>query len=161
MSRELTLMRDVICQYHPDFVVSRDLRRFGLKNPTIFNVERLIEESLAAVGNMRFVDAEGYDFEPDYSDSKTCTVNARTRVGQINSVEAKVGALRVTVYNPVRSGLDYFYIPKRDVQRVKKPCYGISEHKERIQFTYSVKGNYGTLADFQVRDFVELSQIRG
>jgi hypothetical protein len=47
MSRELVLMRDLICQYHPEFVSSSDMRRCGLRRPDLFNVERLVEESLA------------------------------------------------------------------------------------------------------------------
>ena len=58
MSKNLVLMRDVICIYHPEFRISKDLRAYGMKHPEIFNVERLIEESLAAVGPYEFVDRD-------------------------------------------------------------------------------------------------------
>lgn len=157
MSKNLVLMRDVVCVYHPEFRVSKDLRRYGLKYPDIFNVERLIEESLAAVGPYELVDREGYDFT-DLSDSKTTTINASTRVGTIGSVETKIGALRITAYNPFKESADFFYVSKRDVKYVKSPCYGNNDHKERIVFTYSKKGDtYNMFEDYRVKSFQELA----
>jgi hypothetical protein len=150
-------MRDVICIYHPEFRASRDLRAYGMKHCDIFNIERLIEESLAAVGPYEFVDEEGYDFT-DLSDSKTTTVNANTRVAEIGSVETKIGALRITAYNPFKGSADYFYVSKRDMKYVKSPCYGNNNHKERIKFTYSKRGDaYGMFEDYRVKSFEELA----
>jgi hypothetical protein len=157
MSKNLVLMRDVICVYHPSFNSSRDLQKFGLEMPDRFNIERLIEETLAAVGPYRYVDKEGYDFT-DYSDSKTTTINANTRVGTIGSVETKIGALRITAYNPFKEAADFFYVSKRDLKYVKSPCYGVNDHKERIVFTYSSKSDaYGMFEDYRVKDFRELA----
>lgn len=150
-------MRDVICVYHPSFNSSPDLQKFGLEMPERFNIERLIEETLAAVGPYRYVDEEGYDFT-DYSDSKTTTINANTRVGTIGSVETKIGALRITAYNPFKDAADFFYVSKRDLKYVKSPCYGVNDHKERILFTYTAKGDtYNTFDDYRVKDFRELA----
>ena len=158
MSKSLVLMRDVICIYHPEFRNSPDLRAYGIKHPDIFNVERLIEESLAAVGPYRFVDEEGYDFT-DFSDSKTTTINANTRTGTIGSVETKIGALRITAYNPFKQSADYFYVSKRDMKYVKSPCYGNNDHKERILFRWTEKGdNYNMFEDYRVRSFEELAR---
>ena len=158
MSKSLVLMRDIICIYHPEFRVSKDLRAYGMKHPDIFNVERLIEESLAAVGPYEFVDKEGYDFT-DLSDSKTTTINVNTRVGTISSVETKIGALRITAYNPFKDSADYFYVSKRDMKYVKSPCYGNNDHKERILFTYSKKSDaYGMFEDYRVKNFEDLAQ---
>ena len=157
MSKSLVLMRDVICVYHPSFNSSRDLQKFGLEMPERFNIERLIEETLAALGPYRYVDEEGYDFT-DYSDSKTTTINSNTRVGTVGSVETKIGALRITAYNPFKESADYFYVSKRDLKYVKSPCYGVNDHKERIVFSYSKKGdNYGIFEDYRVKDFRELA----
>ena len=151
-------MRDVICVYHPSFNSSPDLQKFGLEMPERFNIERLIEETLAAVGPYRYVDEEGYDFT-DYSDSKTTTINANTRVGTISSVETKIGALRIIAYNPFKDAADFFYVSKRDMKYVKSPCYGVNDHKERIVFTYSKKGdNYGMFEDYRVENFKELAR---
>ena len=157
MSKSLVFMRDVICVYHPSFASSPDLQKFGLEMPERFNIERLIEETLAAVGPYQFVDEEGYDFT-DLSDSKTTTINANTRVGTIGSVETKIGALRITAYNPFKDAADFFYVSKRDLKYVKSPCYGVNDHKERIRFTYSKNGDtYGLLEDHRVETFRELA----
>ena len=158
MSKSLVLMRDVISIYHPEFRISKDLRAYGIKHPDIFNIERLVEESLAAVGPYEFVDQEGYDFT-DLSDSKTTTITANTRVGTISSVETKIGALRITAYNPFKESADYFYVSKRDMKYVKSPCYGNNDHKERILFKYSTKSDaYGMFEDYRVKSFEELAQ---
>ena len=158
MSKSLILMRDVICIYHPRFQASRDLRAYGMEAPDIFNIERLVEESLAAVGPYRFVDEEGYDFT-DFSDSKTTTINANTRVGSIGNVETKIGALRITAYNPFKESTDYFYVSKRDMKYVKSPCYGVNDHKERILFFYSKKVDaYGMFEDYRVKNFEDLAR---
>ena len=157
MSKSLVLMRDVICVYHPSFSSSPDLQKFGLEMPERFNIERLIEETLAALGPYRYVDEAGYDFT-DYSDSKTTTINANTRVGTIGSVETKIGALRITAYNPFKDAADFFYVSKRDLKYVKSPCYGVNDHKERILFTYTAKGDtYNTFDDYRVENFRELA----
>ena len=157
MDKNEILMRDVICIYHPEFIGSRDLQKYGMKHPNIFNVERLIEESLASLGPYSFVDREGYDFT-DFSDSKTTTINANTRRGTISSVETKIGALRITAYNPFKDAVDFFYVSKRDLKYVKSPCYGNNDHKERILFSYSKKGDaYGMFEDYRVKTFEDLA----
>ena len=158
MSKNLVLMRDVICIYHPEFAASKDLRTYGIKHPDMFNIEGLIEQSLAAVGPYEFVDREGYDFT-DLSDSKTTTINVNTRVGTISSVETKIGALRITAYNPFKESADFFYVSKNDMKYVKSPCYGNNDHKERILFTYSKKGDtYGMFEDYRVKTFEDLAR---
>ena len=160
MTRETVLMRDLICLYHPEFVSSSDMRGCGLRRPDLFNVERLVEESLAAVGGYEFVDAEGYDFS-DYSDSKTTSVNLKTRRAEIGNCETKIGALRITAYNPHRDRLDYFYVPTRDMNYVRRPCYGNNSHKERIIFNWNHNwDHYNSFDDFRVPSFVDLAQAR-
>lgn len=157
MSKSLVLMRDVICIYHPEFRVSKDLRAYGMKHSDIFNIGRLIEESMAAVGPYDFVDQVGYDFS-DLSDSKTTTINANTRIGTVGSVETKIGALRIVAYNPFKEIADYFYVSKSDVRYVKSPCYGNNDHKERILFKYSTKSDaYGMFEDYRVKTFDDLA----
>jgi hypothetical protein len=123
MSKAHVLMRDVICEYHPEFRRSKDLRRYGLQHSTIFNVERLIEESLAALGPYEFIDAAHADFS-DGSDSKTASIRENptmpgrnTHRGEISGVETagggqKYGALRCTIYNPHKDTLKFYYLPR-------------------------------------------------
>ena len=162
MSKELVFMKEIITQYHPDFVNSRDMKKAGLAHPEYFHVEFLVEESLAAIGGYKYVDMEGYDFT-DYSDSKTTTVNSNTGAVTISSVETKIGALRITAYNPFKQSTDFFFIPKKDVSRVRMPCYGNNSHKQRIVFTYSKKYNddYGYFEEFRVKNFRSLACANG
>ena len=123
MSKNLVLMRDVISIYHPEFRKSKDLRAYGMKHPDIFNVERLIEESLAAVGPYKFIDGDHADFS-DGTDSKTASIRVNPAVaggnshlGEISGVETagggrKAGALRCTVYNPHKDSLKFYFLPK-------------------------------------------------
>jgi hypothetical protein len=108
------------------------------------------------------VDGAGYDFLPDFSDSKTVTVNHRSRVAEISSVETKIGAIRITAYNPFKDACDYFYIPADQLALVKEPCYARkSVLKERIKFTYSKLGDaYGQFERFRVASFRALAQAR-
>ena len=158
MCKNLVFMRDIVCKYHPEFRKSADLRKYGIKHNDIFNIERLVEESLAAVGPYNFVDADGYDFS-DYSDSKTTSVNQKTSIVTVGSVENKIGALRITAYNYFRDTADYFFVPECDLEHVKSACYGVNEHKQRIQFAYStVKENYyGWFEEYRVGSFKELA----
>jgi hypothetical protein len=158
MSKSLVLMRDVICVYHPEFINSEDLRKFGVKNPDIFNVERLVEESLAAVGHYNFVNATGYDFLPDFSDSKTATVATYDNVMAIGSIESKIGALRVTIYNPHKQSLDYMFMPFKDWKKYKECSYGKNEHKERLRTRWNQKNDhYNSFEQFRVKTFEELA----
>ena len=110
LTKNEVLMRDVIIKYHPEFRKSASLREQGMKHPDMFNIEYLVEQSLAAVGPYEFVDEAGYDFT-DFSDSKTVTVNAKTGNTCIRSVEAKIGALRVVAFNAITGETDYFFVP--------------------------------------------------
>jgi hypothetical protein len=114
------------------------------------------------VGNLKFVDETGYDFLPDYSDSKTVSVNKDSHKAEFSGVENKIGALRVSVYNPIDDTVAYFFLPKQAVDRVKRECYGVNSHKERIVFSYSkvYEDSYGYFDDYRVSTFKELAMAR-
>jgi hypothetical protein len=171
MSKNLVFMRDIVCQYHPAFKRSADLRHYGIKHNEIFNIERLIEESLAALGGYDFVDAEGYDFNDiHYSDSKTVSVinnggATQTKVIIIQSVENKIGSLRVTIYNPFKKGIDFLYIPKKDVQRLMEntgTTGTASKLKQRIRTSWNPeRDDYNKLEQYRVGSFKELARAKG
>lgn len=168
MNKEYALMRDVITQYHPNFIKSKDLRRFGLSRPEMFNVERLVEESLAAVGGYNFVDEYGRDFDdPCNSDSKTVTVccNSIKRSNyafRISNVDTKIGSLRVTIYNPIKERVDFMYLPKAAVQEFKERDGTKSREsgaKERIRTNWNQQwDHYNKLDYYRVNSFVELAK---
>ena len=156
MSKNLVLMRDVIGIYHPAFRKSQDLCAYGMNHPDIFNVERLVEESLAAVGPYEFVNEYGYDFT-DLSDSKTATVAGNNYMA-IGSVESKVGALRVTIYNPHKQALDYMYLPFKAWQQLKECSYGKNEHKDRLRVRWNAThDHYNRFERFRLNTFKELA----
>ena len=165
MSKHLKLMTEIVCQHHPEFIASKDLTRYGLKHPEIFNIERLVEESLAHRGDYEFVDEDGYDFS-DYSDSKTATVvnnggQKPTKAVIIQGVENKIGALRTTVYNPYNESVAYFYIPKRDVRLLKENSGTAGSQytqKERIRAYWShSQDHYNKLEHYRVNTFLDLA----
>ena len=158
MTKNEVLMRDVILKYHPKFRKSASLREQGMNDPDIFNIEHLVEQSLAAVGPYEFVDESGYDFT-DFSDSKTVTVNAKTGNTCICNVEAKIGHLRVVAFNPITGKTDYFFVPKNQVKKIKKPSSGKkSVGKEKIEFTYSkFRDGYGKFDQYRVDTFKDLA----
>jgi len=153
-------MRDVICVQHPEFCKSQDLRDFGMKYPDIFNVEKLIEQCLAAVGPYDFVDAVGYDFT-DFSDSKTTTVipDGTSRTAIISGVENKIGSLRVTIYNPFKECVDFMYIPRKQVQALREPCHGRSGgSKEKLRVRWNIHhDHYNSFDHFRVKTFEDLA----
>lgn len=165
MSKNHVLMRDVICRYHPAFVQSSDLRKYGLAHAEIFNVERLIEESLAAVGGYDFVDEAGRDFNDRWnSDSKTTTVipDGASKTAIITGVENKIGSLRVTVYNPFKDSVDFLYIPRVSVAAIKECCYGKSAYKEKIRARWNAnKDYYNSCERFRIGSFEELATMGG
>jgi len=161
MCKNSTILRDIVFPHLPAFKDSA-IQTFALENPEVYNIERLVELTLAHVGHLTFVDAEGYDFLPDYSDSKTVSVNANSHRAEIGGVECKIGALRISAYNPLNDSMAYFYVPKRDLDRIKQQCYGVNSHKERVVFTYSkvYEDSYGYFDDYRLESFEKLARIR-
>lgn len=121
MSKAYCLMRDVIKNFHPDFIDNQELSLFGLLRPELFNVERLVEESLAAVGGYILIDGEHQDF-CDGSDSKTSSFSpnpssANSHSGSIKNVRTaggnlKAGPLRVLIYNPLELKTHFYFLPR-------------------------------------------------
>jgi hypothetical protein len=137
-----------------------------MKHSAIFNIERLIEESLAAVGGYNFVDETGRDFDCKWnSDSKTVTVipDGKARTAVIGSIENKIGSLRITIYNPFKETLDFMYIPRKQVQLRKECCYGkTGANKEKLRIRWNLANDhYNAFDEFLVKDFKELATAGG
>lgn len=171
MSKHKLFMEQIVCKYHPEFKASKDLQMYGMKHAEIFNIERLIEESLASVGGYDFVDEDGRDFNCAYnSDSKTVSVvnnggASQSKVIIIQSVENKIGSLRVTIYNPFNNSVDFMYIPKKGVQNLMENT-GTSgtenKIKQRIRTSWNEhRDDYNKLEQYRVASFEELATARG
>lgn len=156
MCKNSVLMRDVVCKYHPEFIKSKSIKKLAMTMPTRFNIEFLIEETLAFVGKIELLSGYGFDFS-DGSDSKTTSVLQNHRCASIENIDTKIGALRVTCYNPHTDSVDFFYIPHRYIQslvtarRSKTGC-------GRIMFYFNKNGTYGKFEQFRVSDFESLAQ---
>ena len=167
MSKHTLFMEQIVCKYHPEFKKSRDLQKYGMKHAEIFNIERLIEESLAKVGGYDFVDEDGRDFNcQDNSDSKTVSVvnnggQQMSRVLMIGNVGTKIGSLRVTIYNPYKNDIDFMYIPKRSVRYLKENngTRGSANNvMQRIRSNWNADyDDYNKLEQYRVGSFRELA----
>ena len=164
MTKNEIMLQEIVFRYHPRFKKSKSgsaaLRRIGIERPAIFNIERLIEESMAFTGELLYVDADGYDFLPDHSDSKTVTLTVlKNKVscrGTIGSVGAKVGALRVVAFNAMHNCLDFFYIPHEYIKKLKFRHTKVSEGIA----LYFGKNGYYNLEEYRVDSFEELARAR-
>lgn len=167
MNKDSKLLKEIVFNYHPMFKHSTTLQEAAIIDPSIFNVERLIEQSLAAEGGYNFVDEFGYDFDDEcLSDSKTVTVvnnggRNQSKVIIIGNVHTKIGSLRVTIYNPYSNKIDYMYIPQRAVRILKENNGSQSREagpKERIRATWNERyDHYNRLEEFRVPNFVALA----
>jgi len=163
-------MRDVICIYHPAFRKSLDLRALGMKHPDIFNVAKLIEESLAAVGHYKVTDGYHADFS-DGTDSKTASITKTASIrasnsyhGEITGVTTagghlKAGALRCTIYNPHKDSLRFYFLPKSMWSRhiTTHPSTGIG----KIQYYYhKLHDRIVKLHGYECSSFKELARAK-
>ena len=154
------LIRDIISKYHPDFITNYPLSKWSLANPHKLNIEGLIEETLAAVGGYDFVDEDGYDFNDSCkSDSKTTSVNIKTRVVEVKNIENKIGALRITIFNPLKDGVDFMFIPSEHRVNLSRACYGTSLFKERLLMRWSnTLDHYNTFDQFRMPTFTDMAR---
>lgn len=155
------LMRDVILKFHPDYVNSK-IKNHALNFSHHYNVERLVEESLAYVGGYDRVDESGRDFNcSQNSDSKTSMINHTSLKVEVGSIENKIGALRILVFNPFKDCIDYFYIPASSVDKVARACYGTNKHKSRLVMKYnSSKDKYNMFDVFRMPTFESVAKAQ-
>ncbi len=164
-TKHTVFLKEIIFKYLPEFN-NPDLQTNYLniiqKYPKSSDVENLIEHALAHLGGYNFIDEEYRDFDDvDNSDSKTVTVNLNTGKAEVIGVENKIGAIRLTLYNPFStSKLDYMFLPKHAVKLLSRPCYGKNKHKERLVPGWSAnKQNYGIYEPYRLTSFVELATM--
>jgi hypothetical protein len=157
MCKHQVFFEQIIFKYHPEYQ-SNAIRKWVRKNPTHFNIERLIEETLACIGGYNFIDAAGKDFnDVDQSDAKTATIRTTDRQFTIASVENKVGSLRIVLYNEITAGVEFLYIPKGYVPQLSERC-GSGSQKYKIRGTWNQdKDHFNKLHGFRVATFEELA----
>jgi hypothetical protein len=146
----------VLKHHHPYY----NSNYFDINRSADVNIERLIEEALAHCGGYNRIDETGRDFDcPLNSDSKTATIQPSGKI-QIGSVENKIGALRVVIFNPFTDGIDYFFIPHEDVESLSAMQSGKNIYKKTIAGHYRKTTNdYARLEKYRCSSFVELARI--
>lgn len=174
-TKQQILLREIIFKQLPGIADDIQLQESILKltelYPTSVNVENLVEHTLAYKGNYRFVDEAARDFDDiDNSDSKTVTVNAKTGKAEIIGLETKIGAIRITVFNPISpEAVSYLYIPAGWVPLMVNECYGKSKGKKRLIITWSKSrpkryndnkiGYFNKFEQFRINTFEDLAEM--
>ena len=154
MCKTKVMIEEIMNKYHPDFQTSDILMEMSRTNPKAFNVEHLIEQTMALVGGYDFIDGEHCDFS-DGTECKTASVSPNPVKAETNSHRLEIsnivsaggsmksGDIRLVVYNPNLVGrkCSYYYIPNENLEDL-----GINYHPTtgmgRIFCTWNSKKNY-------------------
>ena len=173
MCKTKAIVNEILCKHHPMFKNPVILEAVN-EDANIFNVEHLVEKTMALVGGDDFVDGDHHDFS-DGTECKTASVYAnpikqRGKITnsykfEISNVVSpggsmKTGDIRLVLYNPiVKEGpkCTFYYIPNEDLVGL-----GINYHPTtgmgRIVGTYnSAKNSYSKIADYEICCFKGLA----
>jgi hypothetical protein len=178
-TKTIKILQDIVFKHHPQIKDKESVKEVLLNNPDWINIERLAEETCAAVGGYNFVDGEGYDFDDGElyncanSEFKTASVwpnpvpkgNKISYKTEISNVcrtgpfgGEKSGTLRVVIYNPISDSLKYYFIPKQYWKKMITihPTSGIG----KIVATWNSNTNSCSKLDkFEVNNFKDLAQL--
>lgn len=169
MCKTITMFKDIVREYNTTFNMP-EIWQAVEKHPKIFNIEHLVELTMAEVGGYEFIDAEHCDFS-DGSESKTSSVSPNpTSAGrntyrwEISNVissggKSKSGPIRLVLYNPHTEQCTYYFIPETQFENL-----GINVHPTtnvgRIFGTWNSKTNrIGKLVDFELPNFETLARM--
>jgi hypothetical protein len=146
--KEKLIIQEIINKLHPKFTGNPELCNFALESPELFNVERLVEVTMAHVGGYDYVDGAHYDFS-DGSECKTASVrptpskpNSSSYALEISNVisgagTAKSGSIRVVLYNPHIQQLRYYYLPPGEIDKIGVNIHPTS-NKGRVFATWNI-----------------------
>ena len=153
------IFEKVLFNHHPTFKLKENQLLAKKLGYDIFDVERLCEEACAAVGGYNFIDVSGQDYDDiENSDMKTASVNVNSGVATISSIHAKVGTLRIVVYNPIVQDVHFFYLTFEQWKYMSTECYGKDAGKQRLRLQYSnIEGTYNHFEKYRVADFTTLA----
>ena len=119
--KDRALLREVLFEALPDIFHNESIRTRALAHPRIYNIPYLVEIALDRIGDLEFVDEEGYDFKKDKSDSKTTSMTHAINSNGYEICTAdikgknKMGPLRVCLFNqylPIGEQIKFFFIPR-------------------------------------------------
>lgn len=166
-SKASLILEEIIFKYNPVFADTPELHQLATSNPEIFNIERLVELTMAEVGGYNYIDGDHCDFD-DGSECKTASVrpSPSTKGSSSYSLEisnvvspgghAKTGAIRVVLYNPHTYKLKYYFLPENSLHEI-----GVNYHNTtntgRIFATWNmIWDTCNKLDRYEVADFYAL-----
>lgn len=168
INKTIVLFEKVVKQHNPLFK-GRNILTQVRKYPKIFNIEHLIELTMAQLGGYEFVDGAHCDFS-DGSECKTCSVHfnpttpkSNTHRLEISGVVSpggikKSGPLRIVLYNPCNSSVSYYFVPNDKIESL-----GINYHPTtnsgRVFASWNrVTNRIPKLDSYQVDTFEDLAK---
>lgn len=167
-TKQTTFLREIAYKHHPgymntDILFQRQQLVIVNSYPKSVDVENITEIALAYRGGYNFVDLKSQDFDDiDKSDSKTGTINIVSRKVEIGGIANKIGALRLSIWNPILDVVDFMFLPYASWKHgYANKCYGKNtEGKLRLQMTWDPKKNsYNRFEIFRLMDFEELATM--
>ncbi len=173
-TKQQIMLREIIFNKLPgfnDILMQEAVLKLVEMYPTCIDVENLIEHALSHLGKYTYVDEAKRDFDDvDDSDSKTVSVNPNSGKAEILGVENKIGAIRITVFNPISpESTSFLYIPKDYLPILSRECFGQNVGKKRLIITWSKTrpkkysdnriGYFNMYEKFRLDTFKELAQM--
>jgi hypothetical protein len=166
LAKKLRIMTDLIMPYNKWY---RDNKDYVLKNIDEFNIPKLVEKTIAKLGNHEVIDGYGFDLS-DGSEIKTCSVYSAKKkqnggeylsyYGIVTNVATstgtlKTGALRVVLYNRFTDELRYFFLPNTFWSKLHLNKVG---HGSSLKFNYSINDDTFSIVDnYEVDSIKELA----
>ena len=153
MCKTKAIVNEILSKHHPMFKNPAILEAVN-EDAKIFNVEHLVEKTMALVGGYEFVDGAHHDFS-DGTECKTASVSPNPQKASTNSHRLEIsnivsiggamksGDIRLVVYNPNIEApkCSFYYIPNDKLEDL-----GINYHPTtgmgRIFCTWNSKKNY-------------------
>lgn len=163
-TKQSIFLKEIAFKYIPEFITNISLQQHYIdiskKYPKSISVENLTEIALSIVGNYNFIDEQYQDFDDiDRSDSKTTSIIFSSKQIYLGGIGKKVGALRITIYNPHTQSLDYMFLPYGEWQRLAKKCHGENtEGKLRLIMSWTAdRDSYNMFELYRLNTFAELA----
>lgn len=168
--KEKLIIKEIINKFHPKFVSNPDLCEFALESPEVFNVERLVEITMAHVGGYDYVDGAHYDFS-DGSECKTASVRPSAKSGgacyslEISNLVSgagttKSGPIRVVLYNPHIQKLKYYFFPSGEVEQIGINIHPTSKKGRLFASWNCVTDTCNKLDKYEVESFDTLAKFK-
>lgn len=167
MCKTVTLFKEIVNKYHPSFSGKEKLEEV-IRFPKIYNIEHLIELTMAYVGNYEFTDRAHFDFS-DGSECKTASIAYNPTAPGRNTYKVEIsnmvspggtqksGNIRVVVYNPHGKSVKYYFIPNNMIHSLNINYHPTTNVGRVVATWNSIKDSIQKLDVYEVKTFEELA----